>query len=144
MTSIERRLSCREGEDEAYQFTLDPSFEPRVTVRIARRGDEIVLEHQVHGFFRRDDPRRGAKVRQLTTEDWDRLRSAVEWSAFWERPTYYRPFIGLDGTDWTVEGCREGTYHMITRWSPRSGPVRELGEVFSAIAGWPVPQEKIY
>ena len=34
---------------------------------------------------------------------------------------------GVDGAQWIIEGVRNGTYHVVDRWSPREGQVRALG-----------------
>ncbi len=34
---------------------------------------------------------------------------------------------GLDGSQWIIELLLHGNYHLVDRWSPASGPIRERG-----------------
>ena len=34
---------------------------------------------------------------------------------------------GVDGAQWLVEGIKDGRYHLVDRWSPTDGPVRQSG-----------------
>jgi hypothetical protein len=33
----------------------------------------------------------------------------------------------VDGAQWIIEGARNGTYHIVDRWSPEDGEIRALG-----------------
>jgi hypothetical protein len=35
--------------------------------------------------------------------------------------------VQFDGAQWIVEGVKGGTYHVVDRWTPKNGPVREIG-----------------
>jgi hypothetical protein len=54
-------------------------------------------------------------------------------------------FVGVDGAQWVLEGVRDRKYKLVDRWSPRQGPMRELGVflVFD-LAKVKVPQRDIY
>ena len=41
--------------------------------------------------------------------------------------------MGLDGETWTLERLSFGRYHLVTRWSPPAGPLRELLEFLRAL-----------
>ncbi len=43
---------------------------------------------------------------------------------------------GLDGSEWIVEASDKGKYHMVVRWSPDNGPIRDIGSRFLALTGW--------
>ena len=53
--------------------------------------------------------------------------------------------VGTDGARWVIEGVRGGTYHLVDRWSPENGPVRELGLYFiRELSGSYLKDKKIY
>jgi hypothetical protein len=33
----------------------------------------------------------------------------------------------VDGAQWIIEGVRNGSYHIVDRWSPTNGEIRALG-----------------
>jgi hypothetical protein len=52
---------------------------------------------------------------------------------------------GMDGAQWILEGCSHGTYHVIHRWSPTKGLLRELGlYLVLTLSKFDCPAEVIY
>jgi hypothetical protein len=50
-----------------------------------------------------------------------------------------------DGAEWVIEGVRDGSYHLVTRWSPENGPIHDLGlELALNLAGMKIPKGKLY
>ena len=49
----------------------------------------------------------------------------LERADFW-RMSSYIPSNGLDGSQVILEGVRNGTYHLVDRWSPRANPFAKL------------------
>jgi hypothetical protein len=45
---------------------------------------------------------------------------------------------GYDGAQWIVEGVDGGAYRYVNRWSPKSGPVRDLGLLLLGFSGFPL------
>ena len=45
---------------------------------------------------------------------------------FWKLPSIQED-RGVDGAQWIIEGARNGTYHIVDRWSPEDGEIRALG-----------------
>ncbi len=43
---------------------------------------------------------------------------------------------GLDGAEWMFETVENGAYKFVTRQSPDSGPVHDLGLTFVGLTGW--------
>jgi len=53
--------------------------------------------------------------------------------------------VGVDGAQWIFEASNKGNHHVIDRWSPRNGPVRELGlYVVRKLGKLDVPEKAIY
>lgn len=64
-----------------------------------------------------------------------------------QRPETWRPSPstdrGRDGAEWVIEAADDG-YRVTRRWSPSSGPVRDVGLEFLRLTGWQVPPDEIY
>jgi len=48
--------------------------------------------------------------------------------------------IGLDGSEWLVEGVDSAGYHFREAWSPDKGPVRDVGMAMLTLTGWTFPK----
>lgn len=62
-------------------------------------------------------------------------------AALWDMPSQDPQPAGLDGSGWTLELLMEGKYKVISRWSPKDGPLYELGRAMieQAIGGDLIP-----
>jgi len=49
---------------------------------------------------------------------------------YWTLPERDTEGSGFDGAQWVVEGVDHGNYRLLDRWSPKNGPVHELGLYF--------------
>jgi hypothetical protein len=65
-------------------------------------------------------------------------------TGFWELATEDPGSTGLDGARWIVEAAMAGRHHLVDRWSPRRGAVRELGESMLGLAGLTFSEKEIY
>jgi hypothetical protein len=64
---------------------------------------------------------------------WGRLQDALIAASFWALdPEELR--LGLDGSDWLIEGRRKDIYRAVSRWSPDGGHLRPRQAVFRT--GW--------
>jgi hypothetical protein len=82
-------------------------------------------------------------TRQITKEQTASLLLKVETAAFWGLPTN-ETTGGRDGAKWIIEGVHQGDYHIVDRWSPRSGPVRDVALQLMHLADLEIPAEKLY
>jgi hypothetical protein len=64
---------------------------------------------------------------KLTREKTVWFLGKIEENKFWELPSVDRSRIGADGAAWVIEGVKNGSYHVVDRWSPDNGPVRVIG-----------------
>ncbi|HEX7286249.1 MAG TPA: hypothetical protein VF532_08710 [Candidatus Angelobacter sp.] len=65
--------------------------------------------------------------------------------SYWALPTRDPEPPGLDGAQWVVEGIDHGKYHLVDRWTPKKGAVRELGLYFLRdVASLDLKNEPIY
>jgi len=74
------------------------------------------------------------------------ILSLLDQVNFWNAPTIPPDeHRGCDGSEWILEGHHAATYHAVHRWSPRTGPVRELGlYLVLDIAKLDIPKQDIY
>ncbi len=43
---------------------------------------------------------------------------------------------GADGAQWILEDAAPGRYRMVNRWSPKSGPIYQVGRQMLSLTGW--------
>lgn len=66
-------------------------------------------------------------VTTLTKERTDWFLQVIEQNSFWKLPTRDETRMGFDGAQWIIEGVKDGSYHIVDRWSPERGEVRAIG-----------------
>jgi hypothetical protein len=83
--------------------------------------------------------------RPLTREQIDAFLVTTKKVGFWLLPSHENDEPGADGSEWIVEGVKEGKYHVVGRWSPNEGAVRELGLALAiGLAHMNVPKDELY
>jgi len=83
-------------------------------------------------------------ARNLSKEETQRVIDRIERANLWSLPGYLDK-QGLDGSEWVIEGVSQGSYHVISRWSPEDGPVYDMGTMFVFdLAHLSVPKNEIY
>lgn len=64
---------------------------------------------------------------------------------FWDVPNPVIDQRGTDGSQWIIEGVKSGKYHVVDRWTPSNGVVRELGFMLAFdLAKLNIPKNEIY
>lgn len=75
----------------------------------------------------------GTLVRNVTTilskEQTEWFLGKIEEHKFWQLPSVLDATgtVGVDGTQWIVEGTKDHSYHVVDRWSPQDGDIRAIG-----------------
>jgi hypothetical protein len=133
---------------ESYRFLWLRSFNHPVAIRLDMRADGIgVLTTKVAsgaGGFRPGHIIENTS-RPLTREQTQAFLARVQKLSFWSLPSHVDDQTGTDGSQWIVEGVKEGKYHVADRWSPDKGPVRELGiNLTIGLAQMNVPKAELY
>jgi hypothetical protein len=122
-----------------YRFIWNSSFVGDAVMRIGRQGDEITLRCVYRPSLFGDADRRQMP---LSLANWARLQDALIVASFWALdPEESR--IGLDGSDWLIEGRRKDTFRAVGRWSP-IGAIYDLGKLFFELAGLPLAEVSLY
>lgn len=134
----------QEATGEVYRFTYLRTFHQPVFVRVDFTDPEkpAALLKILDGMGGYES---GAMFEErnleLTQEQAQAFLQTLNRIGFWELPLKGDQ-IGLDGAQWIIEGISKGRYHVIVRWSPEEGPVRDLGLAFLDLAE--VHLSKIY
>jgi hypothetical protein len=76
----------------------------------------------------------------------DKILSLLAKMDFWHSPTTPKNESGgTDGSEWILEGRTPSAYHVIHRWTPRNGYLRQLGLYLVMDVGkLDIPKQEIY
>jgi hypothetical protein len=80
----------------------------------------------------------------VTQRQTDKFLEQVKDAGFWELSSYEKT-SGCDGAEWIIEGVKDRKYHVVDRWTPSKGPVRELGMTLALdLAQLKIPKDELY
>jgi hypothetical protein len=127
------------GRDQpatVYRFTWIPSFHPSVLVHIQSDDHGYTLLARILTGAGGYEPGGISRDTAFSLSELDQavLARLLTEAHFWSSPTIPPPngLIGVDGSQWLLEGVEDGRYHVVDRWSPStSGPdaaFRRVGE----------------
>jgi hypothetical protein len=118
-------------EREVYRLLWLRTFQEPVAVRVVFSPDAgaTLFVKITDGYGGYEAGRlRSRRVRALSVAEIATLRAALARAAFWSQPVEDAARrTGIDGVRWIVEGADRGRYHVVHRWSPESGPFKDLG-----------------
>lgn len=122
------------------RFTWLRSFDDPVVVRIDRASDgRAQLIAGQRGLGRPDSLTRRVS-RSLTPEEVRALDTMLVRADLPDQPPRLCD-VGTDGARWIIEGVEPATgYIYVNRWSPRTGPVRDLGLHMLGLTGWEIAE----
>lgn len=80
----------------------------------------------------------------ISKKDVDHYLARFEAANYWTLPTSDPDSRGFDGSEWIIEAVRGGEYKLVVRWSPRRGPVRDLGLSTIRLSDLKIPHQEIY
>jgi hypothetical protein len=82
------------------------------------------------------------RSRTMSVDEKNNFMSMVESNSFWELDSTEHDVKGCDGANWIIEGVKNRNYHIVDRWSPKSGPIKDLGLLFLSLGK--IKTKKIY
>lgn len=145
------------GDDTVYRFTWLRTFHHPIAVRLTiHSGGNATLTSKMASGAGGYKPGKLIlnSTRELGAQDVGRVLALITVMKFWMMPTEPVPdcidggkecSVGPDGAQWILEGRRGGEYHVVERWSPESGSLRELGLLLAcALGGIKIPEKEIY
>jgi hypothetical protein len=133
LTEIGQPLLCSQpvpAGKEWYRFIWVPTFEHPAFLRVDvdSDGEGILLTYVWSGEGGYAWGKSVKKARKLTSdEEWNLFETLTD-IGFWTLPSKVeRPpnVVILDGTEWLIEGVKDGKCHVVTRYS---SPLTELFE----------------
>ncbi|HRH41771.1 MAG TPA: hypothetical protein PKY82_09020 [Pyrinomonadaceae bacterium] len=112
---------------EVYRFLWLRSFHHPIFVRIERNGNSIQLFSKELDGGGGYEP--GKVLRQehkiLDEQQWCGFLNLLGKSNYWQMPVENNEVLGNDGSQWILEGVKDGRYHVVDRWTPKNGEYRE-------------------
>jgi hypothetical protein len=104
---------------EVYRFTWLRTFHHPISIRIEKRGDSYLL------FWKLCNGAGGYAPGKLVVDSqkalskavWRTFIAKVELTKFWSMETNKRE-LGMDGSEWILEGKENNKYHVVSRWTP--------------------------
>ena len=107
---------------ESYRFMWVPTFEHPVFLRVEIEPDgaATLLTHVWSGSGGYEWGKSVKNARKLTPEEQSDLFGTLADLGFWTLPTRVdRPpnVVVLDGTEWLIEGVKDGKCHVVSRYS---------------------------
>ncbi len=117
------------SSESVYRFTWLRSFHHPIAVRITVHADGTgTLTTKMAdgaGGYKPGNLITNA-TRTLGAREVQHVLDIVDRMGFWRMPPEQET-SGLDGAQWIFEGSSRRAYHVIDRWSPTEGALRELG-----------------
>lgn len=129
----------------AYRFVWLRTFHHPVAVRIVLAPDSIVVSKVCDGAGGYDPGNLIInKSGPLSPKEVIELNTKLKSSNFWELPSVNVETnqINCDGAQWIIEGVKAGKYHVVDRWSPDSGAIKNLGLFFLKLGN--IDEKEIY
>ena|ERR1035437_7184460 len=133
---------------QSYRFLWLRSFHHPIAVRLDIKADGTgILTTKVTSGAGGYEP--GTLIenttKPLTTHQTQAFLAKIQQTNFWLLPTATNDQKGTDGSQWMIEGVNSGKYHFVKRWSPETGPIRELGiSLAIELAGMNIPKDEFY
>jgi len=124
----------RTNGQTVYRFLWIPAFHHTIAARLAIKDDgsgTLVLK-EVSGAGGYDPGHlaieKSVEVSAIRVKEVVKLIDGMQ---FWKLANgeINREMIGLDGSQWVLEGAKAGEYRVVEIWSPRSGPLVDLGNL---------------
>lgn len=125
LTDIGQPLLCSQPiptDKEWYRFMWMPTFDHPAFLRvdIDSEGSGTLLTQVWRGAGGYEWGKSAKQARKLTTDEESDLFLTLADIGFWTLPSQveYPPNeVVLDGTDWLIEGVKDGKCHVVTRYS---------------------------
>jgi hypothetical protein len=118
-------------KSESYRFLWLRSFHPGIAIRIDLKADgSSIATIKIDNEKGKGEPTKLVKnkVIRLTEDQTQFFLDRVSDAQFWSLPTLDKTEpIHVDGAQWIIEGVKNGKYLILDRWSPKAGPVHDLG-----------------
>jgi hypothetical protein len=133
---------------ESYRFLWLRTFNHPVSIRIDCKPDgSSVVTAKITSGTAGYNPGVLSQTssRTLTKEQTQSFLKQIDAVGFWQLPSEINDQSGTDGSQWVIEGVKQGKYHLVDRWTPKNGAVHDLGLIFTFELGQlHIPKSEVY
>ena len=107
------------SQGEIYRFTWLRTFHNPVAIRIENQGDNYMIYWKLCNGAGGYEPGKLIidKQKSLDKQTWEKFIDLLHDIKFWNMDTQIKT-LGLDGSQWILEGKDLNHYHVVDRWSP--------------------------
>ncbi|HEV8592464.1 MAG TPA: hypothetical protein VGQ55_10205, partial [Pyrinomonadaceae bacterium] len=111
---------------EKYRFLWLPTFHHPIYVRIENGHGGIRLSTKELDGAGGYEPGKVIRSRDITLDPkvWCEFLRRLDGASYWQLAKDNNE-LGDDGSQWVLEGVKDGRYHIVDRWTPREGEYRE-------------------
>ena len=148
-------LPVNDLDAEIYRMTIIPTFFNPIKIRVEKHKTEYIL------VAKRLSGQGGYEVGTLKTEkrrrlkpaEWQHLIALLTQAGFWEMSYADKKRepnekgeveICLDGSEWVLEGVRQGIFHAVNRYCPDEKSFQAIGTYLAKISGLGVKERELY
>ena len=113
-------LFSNNSQKEIYRFLWLRSFHNPISIRIEKQENIYLLTWKLCNGAGGYEPRQFiiAKQKQIDEITREKFKTLLNQIDFWNMETDIKK-IGLDGSQWILEGKNVDKYHVVDRWTPR-------------------------
>ena len=131
-------LSKNTSQNEIYRFTCLRTFHNPFAIRIERKVDSFFI------YWKMSDGTGGYSPGKLTVDKckaidkvaWDKFKDLLTEINFFEMPTIEYIGMGMDGSEWILEGKTSNQYHVVNRWTPnKKSKIYKCGKFLIGLMG---------
>ncbi len=111
------------SQTEIYRFLWLRTFHNPISIRIEKQQNIYLLTWKLCNGAGGYEPGQLtiAKQKQIDSESWENFKTLLSQIDFWDMDTEEKEIMGLDGSQWILEGKKDSKYHVVDRWTPRGG-----------------------
>ncbi|MBW8039610.1 MAG: hypothetical protein FVQ85_06380 [Planctomycetes bacterium] len=121
---------------KVFRFTWLRTFHEPVSIRLEIKpdGSGIIFAKKIYsgGGFEVGRINKNKK-KKIAKEKTDEFLKLIKEKNFWDIPSIKDSMV-IDGAQWMIEGLYDQKYHLVDRWSPKTG-VREIGLFLLDLSG---------
>lgn len=140
---------------ESYRITIIPTFFKPIKIRVEKHNGEYrIVAKRLSGQGGFDaGTLEVEKSRALKDSEWRHLMSLLAASQFWEMSYLEKEpkpnekgevEICLDGSEWVLEGVRNGEFHAVNRYCPTDKRFQAIGLLLTKLSGFKIKERELY
>ena len=124
--------NLKEKNIEIYRLTILPTFDKPFTYRISKYNNKInIIFKETNGTGGYETGKLiENKIKLVKEKNWRNLESKLSKIDFWKMKTFSDSMKIKDGSEWILEGYKNGNYHFVTRTSPDAYQFNEIDKEF--------------